>query len=114
MRCQDIRSLDPKALYNIIYYRVLLNNPEIVVILHPFFGADMYLRLHIAHLIQKLKERGITILLLAMHMTDTLAVSDQLLVIENGRLTKENCEIKSELINENYYGNDFTARLQKE
>jgi ribose transport system ATP-binding protein len=39
----DLRKLDKKSLYNLIYYRVHLLNPKILFIVQPFSNADMYL-----------------------------------------------------------------------
>lgn len=72
-----IDKLSATSLYNIVYYRVLILKPEIVFIINPFSGADMYLRIHIAKLIIKLKKEGITIVLLTNQITDVLSVSDR-------------------------------------
>lgn len=111
MKAADIQSLDKGSLYELIYYREILLRHRLVVIMHPFFGADMYLRLRISTLIQKLKDRGITLLLLTMSMTDVLAVSDRLRVVEDGCLLEENSSAENRLIQENYYGEEFSSRV---
>jgi ribose transport system ATP-binding protein len=57
--------------------------------MQPFSGADMYLRMHIIHLLQELKKKGITVIILAVSLSDSLVVADRLMVIENGQLSKD-------------------------
>jgi ribose transport system ATP-binding protein len=49
----------------------------------------MYLRKHIADLILELKRKGITVVILAVNISDTLTVADRLMVIERGSVVKE-------------------------
>ncbi len=86
---KDIMTLEPVSLYNLIYYRIHLFNPRIVFCVQPFSGADMYLRKHIADLIRELKRKGITVIILAVNISDTLTVADRLMIIEHGRVVTE-------------------------
>ncbi|MDO4276882.1 MAG: sugar ABC transporter ATP-binding protein [Eubacteriales bacterium] len=110
MKSPSIQTLDKGSLYDLIYYREILLKHKLVVIMHPFTGADMYLRLRISRLIQRLKDSGVTILLLTINMTDVLAVSDRLRVVEDGCLLEEHSNAENELIQENYYGEEFSSR----
>ena len=89
IHAEDLTELDLTSLYNLVYYRIHLYNPEIVFCVQPFSGADMYLREHIADLILELKRKGITIVILAVNISDTLTVADRLMVIERGSVVKE-------------------------
>lgn len=86
---KDITKLSPQSLYNLIYYRIHLYHPKVVFCIQPFSGADMYLRHHLIELINKLKEKKITVVILAVNLSDCLFVADRLMVIEKGRLNKE-------------------------
>lgn len=86
---ENITDLSPNSLYNLIYYRIHLFNPGIVFCIQPFSGADMYLRQHLVELINKLKEKRITIIILAVNLSDSLAVADRLMVIKEGQLSRE-------------------------
>lgn len=89
---KNIAYLKTESLYNIIYYRIHLFNPRVVFIVQPFSGADMYHRFYIAKLINKLKEKGITVIILAVNISDSFLVADKLFIIENGSLIGEyNC-----------------------
>lgn len=82
----DIRNLTPKSLYNLVYYRVHLYNPKVVFCMQPFSGADMYLRHHVIQLIDQLRKKGITVVILAVSISDCLTVADRLIVVEQGKL----------------------------
>ncbi len=85
---EDIINLNRKSLYKLVYYRTLLVNPKIVFIMQPFSNADMYLRSEIIKLINALKESGIAVVILAVNISDTLFVSDALLLMEEGKIVK--------------------------
>ncbi len=85
----DITKLTPFSLYNLIYYKVHLYHPKVVICVQPFSGADMYLRHHLIGLINRLRERKIAVVILAVSVSDSLVVADRLMVIENGRLCRE-------------------------
>jgi len=85
----DIYGMSIGSLYNLVYYRIHLLSPKIAVCVQPFSGADMYLRHQIICLINKLLEKGISVIILAVNISDTLFVSDRLFVVEKGRLKEE-------------------------
>jgi ribose transport system ATP-binding protein len=85
----DITDLPPLSLYNLIYYRIHLFNPKVVVCVQPFSGADMYLRHHVVELINQLRKKMITVIILAVNISDCLVVADRLMLIEHGKLCKE-------------------------
>ncbi|MBE5968166.1 MAG: sugar ABC transporter ATP-binding protein [Lachnospiraceae bacterium] len=89
IHAKEVSALSPAALYSMIYNRVHLYNPKVVFCMQPFSGADMYLRMHIIHLLQELKKKGITVIILAVSLSDSLVVADRLMVIENGQLSKD-------------------------
>lgn len=86
---RDITKLPPSSLYDLVYYRVHLYHPKVVFIAQPFAGADMYLRHHIIKLIRELCHRKITVVILAVSLSDCLNVADRVLLLENGCLTRE-------------------------
>ncbi|MBP1753854.1 MAG: ABC-type sugar transport system ATPase component-like protein [Firmicutes bacterium] len=86
---KELTGLELTSLYNLVYYRIHLYNPNIVFCVQPFSGADMYLRKHIADLIRELKRKGITVVILAVNISDTLTVADRLMVIEQGTVVRE-------------------------
>ena len=75
-----------KSLYNLVYLRILLYKPKAVFIMQPFSHADMYLRGRIMELIKLLKEKEIAVVILAVSISDTLSITDRLLIMEKGKL----------------------------
>lgn len=85
----DIAYLTPLSLYNLVYYRIHLYHPKVVFCVQPFSDADMYLRHHLIELINELLEKKITVVILAVSLSDSLVVADRLMVIEHGELCEE-------------------------
>jgi len=110
----DLSGLPIKALYDLVYYRVLLYRPRVAVLMQPFSGGDMYLRVHIANLIMKLKEKNIAVIVLTSYVADALAVTDQLVLVEGGRRVSEQTMLDNQFIQNNYYKDRFVERTGKE
>lgn len=85
----NIADLPSAALYDLVYYTVHLLGPKIVFCVQPFSGADMYLRQRLIQLFEKLRERGVAVVILAVSVSDSLQVADRLLIIREGRLASE-------------------------
>lgn len=85
----DIRTLDKKELYSLVYYRIRLYHPKLVVLIQPVAHGDMYCRKHILDLIQSFRDMGISILILTNSVSDNLTVSDRLLIIKKGEVMAE-------------------------
>ncbi len=90
----DIWRLEMKSLYNLVYFRLLLYKPKVVFIMQPFSQADMYLRGRIIELIKMLKEKEIAVVILAVSISDTLKVTDRLLIMEDGKLAPSSHQFK--------------------
>lgn len=85
----DPARLKLSSLYNLIYTRVCLGNPRVVFCVQPFAGADLLLRREIVSLINRLKEKNITVVILALNFSDTLVVSDRLLTFRAGAFQRD-------------------------
>lgn len=85
----NIMNLKLQSLYDLIYYRIHLCNPKIVFCVQPFAGADMYLRRHLIELINQLKKKKITVIVLAVNIEDSLVIADKLIVFEKGQFSSE-------------------------
>ncbi len=77
------------SVYNLIYLRTCLGNPKIVFCVQPFAGADLLLRREIISHINRLKEKNITVVILAVNFSDTLMVTDRLITFRNGTFRRE-------------------------
>lgn len=86
---KDMGQVGSRSIYSLAYYRIHLLNPDLVFLIQPFSNADMYLRAHIITLIHILRKRGITVVILAVSIQDSLSVSDRLITMEKGSLDRE-------------------------
>ncbi|MCL2153971.1 MAG: ATP-binding cassette domain-containing protein [Oscillospiraceae bacterium] len=85
----NIRSLSVDALYTLVYYRLHLAKPKLVVCLQPFFGADMVLRRHIAQLIKSLVNKNIAVLMLLTNISDSLSSVNRMIMVSGGKVLRE-------------------------
>lgn len=97
---ENISDLETDKLYDLVYLKVILFKPKVVFITQPFSNADMYLRARIISLINLFKKEGISVIILAVSLSDTLNVSDRLLILENKTIKIE-------------YSKDYFTKNQK-
>ena len=65
-----IASLSLKEKYGLIYNKISLFHPKILVVKKPFAYGDMHCRTYILKRMQELKAAGVSILLLTGYLTD--------------------------------------------
>lgn len=85
----DLTHLSLSSLYNLVYYQVHLYHPKAVICVKPFSDADIYMQYNIIRLMGELLSRRIALVILTGNVTNTLAVADRLLIIEQGQVKKE-------------------------
>lgn len=103
----ELTDIPLNVLYSLAYYKVMLYHPKIVYLVQPFSGVDMYLRVHIAELIMKLKEEHIAVILLTNFVADSLAVTDQFILLEDGKQITDSDMFECSIIQRNYYKDIF-------
>lgn len=97
---QDIRNLSGEEIISLIYKRVYLCMPKIVICVQPFFGADMQLRRHIISQLENFKKQGISIIILSINLSDSLIISDNLFIMSNGKIFKKYSRAEFHKLNE--------------
>ena len=70
--------------YDLVYTRILLQNPQIVFCVQPFKQAEVTIRSHIWELLERLLKKGIAVVILAVNLADSLALADRLVRIKHG------------------------------
>lgn len=88
----DVGMVEPEILYQLVYYRIHLYNPRVVLCVSPFACGDVRCRGLVLKLVQKLKNKGIAVLLLLVNISDSMEVADRLLVLKGGRISQEYME----------------------
>ncbi|MFA5698996.1 MAG: hypothetical protein WC954_04585 [Sphaerochaeta sp.] len=75
--------------FRLLYQRILLQNPKFLCVVQPFTSADMYQRMELIKIFDELKQKGTSILILAVSLSDTLQIADRLLLIKKGKIDLE-------------------------
>ncbi len=82
-----IRNLSWAKQLELVYYRMHLFRPKILICIKPLARGDMYCRNKILQLMQEMQRQNTAILIITAHLSDTLDISDRLLVVEDGVCT---------------------------
>lgn len=69
----------------LIYYRVQLLKPKVLICVQPLARGDMFVRMKILTLLRQILKAGTAVLIITANISDTLEISDHLMVIEGGR-----------------------------
>lgn len=89
---QVVSELTDEQKMRVVYMRILLERPEVVFIVQPFKHIGIAGRMLAWELQTLLLERGISIVILAMNMSDSLTIADRVIRVSrvNGKMrTKE-------------------------
>ncbi len=73
----------------ILLSRWLLRNLKIIILDEPTRGVDIGAKTEILNLINDLAKDGLSVILMTSEMNDLLALSDRIIVMANGKISKE-------------------------
>jgi ABC-type sugar transport system ATPase subunit len=82
---QGIQNLSGGNQQKVLFGRILLNNPEVLILDEPTRGIDVMSKFEIYTLILSLKKQGKSILLISSDLPELLAMSDRVIVISKGK-----------------------------
>jgi ribose transport system ATP-binding protein len=68
----------------LIYHRIRLFKPRVLICIQPLAKGDMFVRMRILALLREILKMGTAVLILTSNVSDTLDISDRLMVVENG------------------------------
>jgi len=80
-----IDSLSETQKYHLVYTRIALQNPKVVICVQPFRGADMELRMRIMELMRMLLDKGIALVILTFNLADSLSLADMVIRIRRDK-----------------------------
>ena len=69
--------------------RALVNEPHLVVLDEPTTGLDPQARLAVWRALERLRARGVTLLLTTHYMEEAARLCDRLLIMDHGRIVAE-------------------------
>ncbi len=97
---QNVNLLSGGNQQKVVLAKVLLNNPDIVILDEPTKGIDIGAKAEIYKMIFQLAVDGKGVLVISSELSEILGLSDRILVVCNGRITKElnSAEASQELI----------------
>ncbi|MBQ6805983.1 MAG: ATP-binding cassette domain-containing protein [Lachnospiraceae bacterium] len=81
-----VEKLSQKQKYDLVYTRILLQNPKVVFCVQPFKSAEVSIRSHIWELLERFLDRNIAVVILAVNLADSLALADKLIRIKHGKV----------------------------
>lgn len=79
-----VENLSEKQKYQLVYTRILLQKPESLFCIQPFMGADLVHRMYIWSMLEKFLDKGISVVILSLNLSDSLAIADRLLILDKG------------------------------
>ena len=84
----SLYDLPQEKLHTIVYQRILMQHPSFVCAVQPFASVDMFQRITLIHYFDAFKKKGITCLILAVSLSDTLQVADRLIILKGGKIDR--------------------------
>ena len=78
---QSVESLSELEKYDLVYNRILLQKPKVVICIHPFKGADMELREHILYLIEQLRKKQIAVVITTVNVSGYVPDADRVITV---------------------------------
>ena len=81
----EVRNMTIYQKYQLIYGRILLQHPDIVVCIHPFLNTDLKLRTLIYQLMKELLDHGIAVVIVTVNYQNVLLLADRLIFVKDGK-----------------------------
>lgn len=90
----DIAAMTPRYCsqherIQLVYRRLMLQRPKFLCVVQPFASIDMYQRISLIETFDRFKERGCSILILSVSLSDSLQIADRLIILKGGRVERE-------------------------
>ena len=86
---QSLDDLTERQLYDIIYQRILIQNPSFICVMQPLASVDQAMRLRLLSYFDSFRAKGITVCIPCFMLADSLEIADRLLVIKDGKIDRE-------------------------
>lgn len=86
---QKVSDLSGGNQQKVVLSKWLSTNPDLLIIDEPTHGIDIGAKFEIYELLQNLASNGKSILLISSELSKILAISNRILVIKNGKISKE-------------------------
>jgi ribose transport system ATP-binding protein len=87
--CQYVRNLSGGNQQKVVVGKWLMRNAQVVIFDEPTRGIDVASKIEIYNIINDLKKNGIGVMFVSSELPEVLGMSDRVIVMCNGRITKE-------------------------
>ena len=84
-----VEALGDRQRYQLVYTRVLLQKPKVVVCVQPFRGADLAHRVFIWKMMEMLLDRGMAVVILTINLADSMSLADRLIRVGKEGIVQE-------------------------
>ena len=84
-----VERLSEKQKYQMVYTRVLLQKPRVVVCVQPFKGADLAHRVFVWKMMEMLLDKGMSVVILTINLADSMSLADRLIRIGKDGIIQE-------------------------
>lgn len=84
-----VETLGEKQKYQLVYTRVLLQKPKVVVCVQPFRGADLTHRVFIWKMMEMLLDKGMAVVILTINLADSMSLADRLIRVGKEGIVQE-------------------------
>ncbi|HBN55617.1 MAG TPA: sugar ABC transporter ATP-binding protein [Lachnospiraceae bacterium] len=84
-----VEALGEKQKYQLVYTRVLLQKPKVVVCVQPFKGADLTHRVLIWKMMEMLLDKGMAVVILTINLADSMSLADRLIRVGKDGFVQE-------------------------
>ena len=78
---RSVESLSELEKYDLVYQRILLQKPKVVICIRPFKGADMELREHILYLMEQLRKKQIAVVITTVNASGDIPGADRVISV---------------------------------
>lgn len=84
-----VERLSERQKYQLVYTRVLLQKPKVVVCVQPFKGADLDHRVFVWKMMEMLLDKGMSVVILTINLADSMSLADRLIRIGKDGILEE-------------------------
>lgn len=84
-----VRELSGGNQQKVLLARYMLTKPKVLIIDEPTRGVDVGAKVSIYQILNRLKEEGVSILMISSDLPEVMGISDRVLVMYNGAVTGE-------------------------
>lgn len=84
-----VEALGERQKCQLVYTRVLLQRPRVVVCVQPFRGADLTHRVFIWQMMETLLDKGMAVVILTINLADSMSLADRLIRVGKEGIVQE-------------------------